>query len=103
MLVDTGADLSVLPRPMVQALDLPQVSMTRIQGVTGAAEQTSVHAVTLELAGNTILAEVVACGDEGILGRDVLNRFVLELDGPRATLSVRSPVPPARRRLKRER
>ena len=103
MLVDTGADLSVLPGSVVQALALPQVSMTRIQGVTGAAERTAVHAVTLEFAGTTLLAEVVAWGDEGILGRDVLNRFVLELDGPRATLSVSSPVPPARRRLKRVR
>jgi predicted aspartyl protease len=103
MLVDTGADLSVLPRFVVEAFGLPRVSTTRIQGVTGIAERTAVHAVTLELAGTSVLAEVVAWGEEPILGRDVLNRFVLELDGPRATLSIRLPVPPARRRLKRVR
>jgi len=100
-LVDTGADLSVMPRSVVAALGLPQVSTTRIQGVTGVAESTPVHAATLEVAGTTALGEVVAWGDEAIVGRDVLSRFVLELDGPRATLTVRVLPPAPRRRLKR--
>ena len=102
-LVDTGADLSVLPRSVVTALGLPRVSSTRIQGVTGVAESTPVHAATLEVAGTTTLAEVVAWGGEAIVGRDVLSRFVLELDGPRETLSVRVAAPAPRRRLKRVR
>ena len=102
-LVDTGADLSVLPVSVVEALALPQVSTTRIQGVTGVAEKTPVHAVTLEVAGTLVLAEVVAWGDEAIVGRDVLRRFVLELDGPRETLVVRVPPAPPRRKLKRVR
>jgi predicted aspartyl protease len=106
-LVDTGADLSVLPQSVVAALGLPQVSTTRIQGVTGVAESTPVHAATLEVAGTRALAEVVAWGDEAIVGRDILARFVLELDGPRETLTVRvatpAPAPAPRRRLKRVR
>jgi len=97
-LVDTGADLSVLPRAVVEALALPQVSTTRIQGVTGVGETTAVHAATLDLSGTSLLAEVVAWGDEAILGRDVLGRFVLELDGPRETLTLAVPSPPRRRR-----
>jgi predicted aspartyl protease len=100
-LVDTGADLSVLPRELVGTLGLPQVSTTRIQGVTGVAESTPVHAATLELAGTSRLVEVVAWGHEAILGRDVLRRYVLELDGPRETLTLRTPTPSPRRRLKR--
>jgi predicted aspartyl protease len=102
-LVDTGADLSIVPRSVVDALALPQVATTRIHGVTGVAESTNVHAATLEVAGMRVLAEVVAWGDEAIIGRDVLGRFVLELDGPRETLVIRAPSPPARRRLKRVR
>jgi predicted aspartyl protease len=102
-LVDTGADLSVVPRSVVDALALPQVGTTRIRGVTGVAESTNVHAATLEVAGTSVLAEVVAWGDEAIVGRDVLGRFMLELDGPRETLVIGAPPPPARRRLKRVR
>jgi len=102
-LLDTGADLSVVPRSTADALGLPQVSTTRIQGVTGAAESTPVHAALLEIAGAAELVEVVAWGDEAILGRDVLNRFVLELDGPRETLIVSTLTATPRRRLKRVR
>jgi predicted aspartyl protease len=102
-LIDSGADLSVVPRATLEALALPQVSTTRIQGVTGVAESTSVHAAAFEIAGSTELVEVVAFGDEAILGRDLLNRFVLELDGPGETLTISAPASPPRRRLKRVR
>jgi predicted aspartyl protease len=101
-LIDSGADLSVVPRSTPDALALPQVSTTNLQGVTGVAERTSVHAAAFEIAGSTELVEVVAWGDEAIVGRDLLNRFVLELDGPRETLTISAPSPP-RRRLKRAR
>jgi predicted aspartyl protease len=103
VLVDSGADLSVVPLAVVQALDLPQVAKTRIRGVTGVEESTPVHAAVLEVAGTSVLAEVVAWGDEAIVGRDVLGRFVLELDGPREMLTLTVPAPPAKRRLKRVR
>lgn len=102
-LVDSGADLSVLPLAAVQALVLPQVSTTRIRGVTGVEERTEVRAAVLEVAGTSVLAEVVAWGEEAIVGRDVLNRFVLELDGLRETLTIGAPPAPPRRRLKRVR
>jgi predicted aspartyl protease len=102
-LVDSGADLSVLPLAAAQALALPQISTTRIRGVTGVEERTAVHAATFEVAGTSVLAEVVGWGDEAIIGRDVLRRFVLELDGPREVLTISAPAAPAKRRLKRVR
>ena len=102
-LVDSGADLSVLPLASAEALALPQVSTTRIRGVTGVEESTAVHAATFEIAGTNVLAEVVAWGDEAIIGRDVLRRFVLELDGPREVLTIDAPAAPPKRRLKRVR
>jgi len=102
-LVDSGADLSVIPLAAIQALELPQVGKTRIRGVTGVEESTPVHAAVLEVGGTSVLAEVVAWGDEAIVGRDVLSRFVLELNGPRETLTLTAPTPPVKRRLKRVR
>jgi predicted aspartyl protease len=101
-LVDTGADLSVVPASVVRTLALPRTSTLRIRGVTGAAEEAPVHAAKLELGGASVLAEVVAWADEAIIGRDVLARFVLELHGPRETLTL-TPQPPPTRRLKRVR
>jgi predicted aspartyl protease len=102
-LVDSGADLSVIPLAAIQALDLPQIAKTRIRGVTGVEERTPVHAAVLELGGTSVLAEVVGWGDEAIVGRDVLGHFVLELNGPRETLTIATPTPPVKRRLKRVR
>lgn len=102
-LVDTGADVSVLPLSVAESLGLPELSSLRIQGVTGAAESVRLHAASLDLGGKTHLVEVACLGDEVILGRDILNRFVAKLDGPRALLELSgSPAPSAPgRRLRR--
>lgn len=94
-LVDTGADLSVIPKSAAEALALPVVSTTRVQGVIGIAQSTRVFAAAIEVAGTTHLVELVGLGDEAILGRDLMNFFVLKLDGPRGLLEISRPSPPA--------
>lgn len=96
-LVDTGADMTVMPVAAVESLSLPVVAITGIAGVAGAT-QASVHAGLIDVLGSSILAEVVALGDEAIVGRDILNRSVLMLDGPRRVLEVRTPRSRAGRR-----
>jgi predicted aspartyl protease len=95
-LLDTGADLTLIPLSAAAGLGLPALSTTRVVGVAGAGAVQTVHAAAIDIAGTTVLAEVVAMGDEMILGRDVLNRFVLHLDGPRQLLEVRRPRPKPR-------
>jgi predicted aspartyl protease len=103
-LIDTGADLSVIPKAVGDALGLPVTSSTRIQGVTGVAESVHVQAAVLEVAGGKHLTEVVCYGEDTILGRDILNGFVMKLDGPRTTLELTLvTAPPAKRRLRRVR
>ncbi len=87
--VDTGADITLVPEALARTLDLPVVSHVRIAGVTGAAARADVLAADIDLSGNRVLAEIVAFGNEAIVGRDLLNRLVLRLDGPRGILEVK--------------
>jgi predicted aspartyl protease len=87
-IVDTGADMTLIPEALARTLGLPIVSRLRVAGVTGVAQSADVVAATIELATTTMLSEVVAFGAETIVGRDLLNRFVLTLNGPRRILEL---------------
>lgn len=88
-LVDSGADLTVLPYGVPAALGLPAVARLTVRGVVGSAQAT-VYAAAVEVAGRQRIVEVVALGAEALLGRNVLNVLVLTLDGPRQSLGVES-------------
>jgi predicted aspartyl protease len=87
-LLDTGADCTLVPEAAAHALRLPAVDDVWIEGLGGASRRATVHAARIEFAGARGLARVVAFGDEGLLGRDLLNRVAALLDGPRLRLSV---------------
>jgi predicted aspartyl protease len=86
--VDTGADMTLIPESVARLLGLPVISQIRVAGVTGIAEGADVFAAAIELADKKLLVEVVALGEESIVGRDLLNRFVLRLDGPADLLQI---------------
>ncbi|MDR7555588.1 MAG: hypothetical protein QN157_08280 [Armatimonadota bacterium] len=86
-LVDSGADVTVLPDGLPQALRLPQVGEVTVRGVAGTA-RVPVFAAEVEVAGGRRIAEVVGVGGEVLLGRDLLNQWVVTLDGPRRSLQV---------------
>jgi predicted aspartyl protease len=93
MLVDTGADCTLIPVRIARSLHLPMVDRIQVLGVGGKAVAAPVHAARVRLGALQTLARVVALGDEALLGRDLLNRLVLRIDGPagvvEATLSAR--------------
>ena len=96
MLVDTGAELSVLPRDVIDALGLPRRREVEIAGVVPRAFMwCPVFRVVLHLAGGAFEIEVAALPrDEvagGIVGRDLLSHLVFTYDGPRGTFVVSSP------------
>jgi predicted aspartyl protease len=97
MLVDTGADCTLVPAPVVRRLGLPQVDVIGVTGVGGGKKQATVHAAFVEFGGVRLLARIVAFVDEAILGRDVLNQTIVQLDGPGLALSVTSRRPRRRR------
>jgi predicted aspartyl protease len=100
MLVDTGADCTLVPAPIVRQLGLPQIDVIGVTGVGGARRRSTVHAAAIELGGLRLVAGVVAFTGEAILGRDVLNQAVVTLDGPGLAISVTDRSPMKRRTRK---
>lgn len=90
-LVDTGADFTLAPLTYLRQLQIPQSYQTNVRSHWGELTSVNVHIVDLEVAGELLPAiDVVADrrGKEIILGRDVLNRLILLLDGIRQQTDV---------------
>ena len=85
MLLDTGADCTVVPLQVARALGLPAVGQLALRGVTGTAVQVPVFAASIRIGRSERIARVVGFGGEAILGRDVLATLVARLDGPRGS------------------
>jgi clan AA aspartic protease len=88
MLVDTGADCTVVPTRIVRSLRLPLVDRVKIQGAGGEPQLANVHAARIRIGTLRFVVRVVALGHEKLLGRDVLNRLNLQLDGPAQLLRI---------------
>jgi predicted aspartyl protease len=82
-LLDTGAEVSIIPPQIVHELELSPYAEMIIEAFDGRRQRVNLYAVTLEVAG-TRLSPVRAVAyptSYAVLGRDVLNRFLTTLDG----------------------
>jgi hypothetical protein len=84
MLIDTGADISVLPMQAVETLELaeegPVYQVVAFDNVS--RECKAVHAELLFMRKRFKGQFLVLDQEVGVLGRDVLNHVVLKLNGP---------------------
>jgi predicted aspartyl protease len=87
-LVDSGADTTVIPLEVANRLRLPRVSDIGIRGVGGLRQRAQIHSVVVEVAGFRGSIEAIALGSEGLIGRDLLNRWVVTLRGPEQAMEV---------------
>ncbi len=90
-LIDTGADITIVPAAHLQAIDADATYTTSLRSHWGASHPVSVYLVDLEVAGQRLPAiDVVADNqnDDILLGRNVLNKLILLLDGPHAQANV---------------
>jgi predicted aspartyl protease len=89
-LVDTGADVSLIPQRLAVELNLAPADAMIVEGFDGERQQLPLFAVdvTVEDIHLTGLEVVAYPTDHAILGRDVLNRFRLLLDGPAQLLEL---------------
>ena len=81
--IDTGADISVVPQRVVNALKLIPRRVLTTEGYDGTQSQWPAYMVDLEVEGHTVSdVEVIALRRQnGILGRDVLNHLIVTLNG----------------------
>jgi predicted aspartyl protease len=92
-LLDTGADVTLLPRTAVERLGVPLLPDQRYELMSFDGSKSFVPVVMLDLLflrrafrGRYLLIEAA----RGILGRDILTHVTLLLDGPRQQWSEQS-------------
>jgi hypothetical protein len=85
MLIDIGADISLVPQTSIDVLGsnidpLESYELRGFDGKTSVAQSVQLELVFL---GRTFRGRFLISNSEyGILGRDVLNHLVIRLDGP---------------------
>ncbi|HKZ82907.1 MAG TPA: retroviral-like aspartic protease family protein [Anaerolineae bacterium] len=83
--VDTGADMTVLPLPLIRRVKAHPVGKGRLRGPWGDAHPVVFFLVELQIQDLRLPGTQVAgdeAGREIILGRNILNKLPLFLDGP---------------------
>ena len=90
-LVDTGADISVLPQGLAVRLGLPAVDRVTVAGVDGLPRPLPVYAAEVALNGYRTAIRAVSLGTTPLIGRDLLNKITLHLHGREAILDVDLP------------
>jgi len=84
-LLDSGADISAIPMELVRRLDLRRVDLIQVQGFGAEPREIPVFSAFMALRGEgeRWIARVIPWAEGyALLGRNVLNRWRLVLDGP---------------------
>lgn len=84
MLLDTGSDISLLPRSFVKSLKLEplQDESFRLEGFDGSQTSAEVFYLQVIFLGKRFTGRYcVIDGEIGILGRDILNQVSILFDG----------------------
>lgn len=94
LLLDTRADVTLVPRAAVERIGVEVDAAARIElsGFDGSRSFAAFVILDLLLLERTFRGNVlVTDAKRGILGRDVLNHFVLLIDGPNQQWSQATP------------
>src|SRR5437899_2436340 len=91
--LDTGADVTLDPQSAINALSAPVVEFIVVAGYDDKITERPTFLVDLEIAGHVIVdvSVIAAPRSEILLGLDILNRFVLTLDGPAQEMAILFP------------
>jgi predicted aspartyl protease len=91
MLIDTGADVTLIPQSVAQKLALEPVLDTQYELLGFAGGINTAYAVKLEMIflGRTFRGQFLLTDEEmGIIGRNVLNGIRLIFDGPKLSWDI---------------
>ncbi len=89
-LLDTGADGSVIPLKIVEQIEAPMIDIVRVRGPWDSWRSARMFVVDIKI-GDLLLPAVDVVGVEGndvVLGRNVINRLRLVLNGPDQVLEL---------------
>lgn len=91
--LDTGASISVLPVSALEPLELYPKGETAIIGYDGARTVRETYYADLEIESIRLASVrfVTTSRNEMLLGRDVLNQFLIILDGKALSFEMRAP------------
>ena len=91
--LDTGADITVIPEALVMQLGLHPKGRAWTRGFDNTYSHRPIYYVRLELEELTVASARCVATDRRtvLLGRNVLNRFIITLNGPELTLTMRVP------------
>lgn len=85
MLIDTGADISLVPKWVVEEMGIDEDDeLYELAGFNNNRSFTRAVSLSLSFANRTFHGKFLVIDQPyGILGRNILNRIILVLDGPR--------------------
>lgn len=89
--VDSGADGTMLPVDMLEAIDAEYVGTVILRGTAGGRKRLDRFMVRVRIGSHLIHAVKVAAslrGSEPIIGRDILNHLVVTLNGSAYTTEI---------------
>ncbi|MBI4739574.1 MAG: retropepsin-like domain-containing protein [Chloroflexi bacterium] len=83
--LDTGSDITVLPLNIVSELALPRAGEILVEGYDANQDQATIYFATLSIKNFVFRRVSILAIDrsQGLLGRDVLNLLVTNLNGPK--------------------
>ena len=85
-IIDTGADITMVPLAVLEEIAAPEIDEVRLRSHWGEITTVTTYLVDIEL-GTDLFPAVEVVGDLHsdivLLGRNVVNKLLLLIDGPR--------------------
>ena len=91
--LDTGASVSVIPDEVVETLSLPPRGEARFYAFDGSSSVRHIFYIDLEMEGYHMSRLEVTSSRrrDALLGRDVLNQFIITFNGKDLTFEITDP------------